>query len=243
MPCRSKVDRRAKTFPTTKPAMSESLTIYRLLKKDPRFPIEAYQFVREGLSYATEVLQMGKQTGGQIGDSTHATPKPADPGGQAVTDGSSALDASTTEFEKKIEELFQPDDLPEDHAGNAVTKSLQPMHPAHADAAFDLDEDESFESGSYDTEPEIVEGRHLTGQELCEALRQYALQQYGYMAKSVLEQWGITQTNDFGSIVYNMIDIGLMRKSPEDRREHFDDVYDFQEVFVEQFQFEALGRQ
>ncbi len=59
------------------------------------------------------------------------------------------------------------------------------------------------------------------------------------MAKSVLEQWGIRSTQDFGSIVYNMIEIGLMRNSPDDRREHFDNVYDFHEVFIEQFRFKS----
>jgi len=82
-------------------------------------------------------------------------------------------------------------------------------------------------------------GRHVTGQELCEAIRQYALRQYGYMAKTVLNSWGVYSTRDFGEIVYNLIKIGQMRKTPEDRIEDFDDVYDFQTVFVDQFSFEG----
>jgi uncharacterized repeat protein (TIGR04138 family) len=78
--------------------------------------------------------------------------------------------------------------------------------------------------------------RHLTGQELCHAIREYALQQYGMMAKVVLNSWGVHSTSDIGNIVYNLIDIGLMRKSNEDRREDFDDVYDFQQAFEKQFQ-------
>ena len=77
--------------------------------------------------------------------------------------------------------------------------------------------------------------RHLTGQELCEAIREFAINQYGYMAKVVLNQWGIYTTSDFGEIVYNMIDAGLMKKSPRDRRSHFDNVYDFEDVFQENF--------
>ena len=69
--------------------------------------------------------------------------------------------------------------------------------------------------------------RHLTGQQLCEALRQYALDQYGYMAKTVLNSWGLQTTSDFGEIVYNMIREKLMKKSETDRREDFDDVYGF----------------
>lgn len=70
--------------------------------------------------------------------------------------------------------------------------------------------------------------RHVTGQELCEAIRQYALQQYGYMAKSVLNHWGVHSTGDFGEIVFNLIDIGQMRKTEHDRREDFEDVFDFE---------------
>jgi uncharacterized repeat protein (TIGR04138 family) len=69
--------------------------------------------------------------------------------------------------------------------------------------------------------------RHLTGQQLCEAIRQYALEQYGYMAKCVLNSWGVTKTGDFGEIVFNLIGIGQMRKTSDDRREDFDDVFDF----------------
>ena len=78
--------------------------------------------------------------------------------------------------------------------------------------------------------------RHLTGQELCEAIRLHAIGQFGYMAKLVLNNWGIQGTSDFGNIVYNMIHIGLMKKSKNDRRDHFDDVYDFGEVFEQRFE-------
>jgi uncharacterized repeat protein (TIGR04138 family) len=83
---------------------------------------------------------------------------------------------------------------------------------------------------------EAVE-RHVTGQELCEAIRQFALKQYGYMAKAVLNSWGIQKTGDFGEIVFNLIRIGQMRKTKHDRREDFDDVYDFDAAFVEEFKF------
>jgi len=76
---------------------------------------------------------------------------------------------------------------------------------------------------------------HLTGQQLCEAVRRHAVDQYGYMAKLVLKSWGIHSTSDLGEIVYNLIRINEMKKSPHDRREDFDDVYNFDEAFVTQF--------
>lgn len=77
--------------------------------------------------------------------------------------------------------------------------------------------------------------RHVSGQELCWALRQLAHQQYGLMAKLVLASWGIHATSDFGSIVYNLIRIQKMSKSEHDRREDFDNVYDFEQALVRDY--------
>jgi uncharacterized repeat protein (TIGR04138 family) len=82
-------------------------------------------------------------------------------------------------------------------------------------------------------------GQHITGQQLCEACRQYGLQQYGYLAHMVLNNWGVRSTSDFGEIVYNLIRIEQMRKSDSDRREDFDDVYSFDTAFQPQFDMMA----
>lgn len=81
--------------------------------------------------------------------------------------------------------------------------------------------------------------RHVTGQQLCEACRLYANEQFGYLAKMVLGSWGIHKTSDFGELVYNLIRIEQMRKSDSDRREDFDNVYDFGDAFEPQFEFAA----
>jgi len=92
-------------------------------------------------------------------------------------------------------------------------------------------------SGHVADEDEVEEEppKHISGQELCEAARLYASQQFGYLAKTVLNEWGIYSTSDFGEIVYNLIRIGLMRKTKEDRREDFDNVYDFEEAFCRNY--------
>ncbi len=79
-------------------------------------------------------------------------------------------------------------------------------------------------------------GQHLTGQQLSEACRLYAIEQYGFMAPMVLRRWGLTSTGDFGELVYNLIGIEQMRKSPADRREDFDNVYDFADAFEPEFE-------
>jgi uncharacterized repeat protein (TIGR04138 family) len=78
--------------------------------------------------------------------------------------------------------------------------------------------------------------QHITGQQLCEAIRQYALEQYGFMAKTVLNSWGVHSTSDFGEIVYNLIRIKHMKRSKSDRREDFDDCYDFANAFEPVFE-------
>jgi uncharacterized repeat protein (TIGR04138 family) len=83
--------------------------------------------------------------------------------------------------------------------------------------------------------PETEEERHLTGQQLCEAIRRYATHQYGMLAKNVLNEWGVHNTGDFGEIVYNLIEIGEMKKTDSDRREHFDNVFDFDEGLRDAF--------
>jgi uncharacterized repeat protein (TIGR04138 family) len=79
--------------------------------------------------------------------------------------------------------------------------------------------------------------RHVSGQQLCEAARRYGLQQYGYLAPTVLATWGIRATDDIGAIVFNMIDIGQMRKTRSDKREDFQGVYEFAEGFSRDLSF------
>lgn len=108
------------------------------------------------------------------------------------------------------------------------------------------DAGDAFDRSEEDTEAENEEQdapeRHVTGQELCHAIQQYAIEQYGLMARSVLRHWGVESTGDFGEIVFNLIDIGQMRKTDTDRREDFDDVFDFEEALNEQVVFAHAGR-
>lgn len=73
--------------------------------------------------------------------------------------------------------------------------------------------------------------RHLTGQELCLHLREYARSAYGALARFTLNQWGLRTTRDFGEIVYLLIAAGYFSATEEDRIEDFDDVYDFESAF------------
>jgi uncharacterized repeat protein (TIGR04138 family) len=73
--------------------------------------------------------------------------------------------------------------------------------------------------------------RHITGQELAEGLRELAIENWGLMARCVLEKWGIVSTMDFGRIVYALISAKMMSKSADDSLEDFRNVYDFRKAF------------
>jgi uncharacterized repeat protein (TIGR04138 family) len=75
------------------------------------------------------------------------------------------------------------------------------------------------------------ESRHVSGQQLCMGLRDFAIKQYGRLAKTVLATWSIRETGDFGRIVFAMIEAGQMRKTEEDSLEDFRGVFDFDEAF------------
>jgi len=84
--------------------------------------------------------------------------------------------------------------------------------------------------------------RPLNGGELAWACRDFALEQFGLLAPTVLEHWGIRSTEDLGRIVFLLIDVGLLAQQPSDRIEDFDRVYDFAEVFTAGYRWPGLER-
>jgi len=72
---------------------------------------------------------------------------------------------------------------------------------------------------------------HVSGQELLDGIKDYALEQFGPMARIVFEHWGIKTTNDFGEIVFNMINAGILGKKEQDSKLDFNNRYDFKNAF------------
>ncbi len=83
------------------------------------------------------------------------------------------------------------------------------------------------------------EGSHISGQELLEGIRALALEQFGLMTLSVFHNWGIRQTDDFGRVVFELVERGAMRKTDRDQRSDFVDVFNFEEVFDRQYKFDV----
>ena len=73
--------------------------------------------------------------------------------------------------------------------------------------------------------------RHITGVELSRAARDLALERYGLMARVVLEHWGIGSTADIGDIVFTLVELGFLLSQPQDSRDEFVDVFDFDLAF------------
>jgi len=84
--------------------------------------------------------------------------------------------------------------------------------------------------------------RHVSGAELAWACRDFAREQFGLLAPTVLRFWGIAGTEDIGRIVFHLIDVGLLAQQPADRIEDFDRVYDFDEVFTTDYRWTGLER-
>ena len=82
-----------------------------------------------------------------------------------------------------------------------------------------------------ETESMAETDRHITGQQLCLGLRDFAIDRYGLLAREVLAHWKVHRTDDFGRIVFAMIEEGLMSKTDHDTVDDFRAVYDFDEAF------------
>lgn len=82
--------------------------------------------------------------------------------------------------------------------------------------------------------------RHVRGPELLDGIRAYGLQLYGPMTMLVFTEWGIEKCEDFGEIVFNMVEHGLLAKTDQDSREDFKGGYEFTEVFRKPFQPQSI---
>lgn len=94
-----------------------------------------------------------------------------------------------------------------------------------------------YEGLGYTVRNSSSEYDHITGQTLCQGLKQKAIEKWGRLAMLVLSQSGVNSTDDFGEIVYLMIKHKWMRAQPTDSPEDFHNVYDFKTVFKDQFEF------
>ena len=85
----------------------------------------------------------------------------------------------------------------------------------------------------------LDEPRHITGNELANGVRELALSRYGPLARTVLEHWGIHETEDVGRVVFAMVEQGILVKEDEDDQQDFTDLFDFEEAFEREYPWSA----
>lgn len=81
---------------------------------------------------------------------------------------------------------------------------------------------------------------HVSGEELLEGVRELAIRQFGLMTITVFRHWGVHSTGDFGKIVFELIDRGIMRKTDRDQLTDFFDVYDFADAFDRDYRIDVM---
>lgn len=86
----------------------------------------------------------------------------------------------------------------------------------------------------------LTERRHINGGEMAVACRDLALERYGLMARMVLEHWGVRTTSDIGDIVFTLVDMGLLIRQPNDAREEFTAVFDFDDAFGREYPWKSV---
>ena len=117
-----------------------------------------------------------------------------------------------------------------DEAVEAITATDPRYHPdayALVRDSLDFTLKHGAEDGSH--------GRHVSGPELLEGFRRFSLREFGPMAPTVFEEWGITCCRDVGEIVFNLIKEGIFGKTETDTIDDFSDLYEFEEAFVNPF--------
>lgn len=82
------------------------------------------------------------------------------------------------------------------------------------------------------TQKKLKRQGHISASELLDGIKEFAIDQFGPLSHTVLEHWGITSTDDFGNIVFNMVENGLLKKTDDDKLEDFKGAYDLKEEFV-----------
>jgi uncharacterized repeat protein (TIGR04138 family) len=128
-------------------------------------------------------------------------------------------------FEEKLEQILVADSRYHRDAYMFLREALDVTQKQFAK--------EEREAARQSTQPQ--EEKHVTGQQLLLGIQQCALEQFGPMTITVLEEWGIRACQDFGNIVFNMVEFELLRKTDTDSRKDFEGGYDFEEAFRHPF--------
>ena len=135
----------------------------------------------------------------------------------------------TTNFDEAIDQLSKKDPRYQREAYNFVREALD-----HTQKMVNKSGKTEARAAVADEES-TSKVRHVSGQQLLEGIREFALDQFGPMTFTVLEEWGLRRCEDFGEIVFNMVENNLLAKTKNDTRDDFKGGYDFEQAFCAPF--------
>jgi len=115
---------------------------------------------------------------------------------------------------------------------DAIILDLTRRDPRYRPEAYHF----MFEALDFTLSTRGASKRHVSGPEIMEGVRRLALEQFGFLARPVFRHWGVTRTDDFGEIVFNLIAADLLQKTADDRKEDFFGLFDFETAFDEAFE-------
>ena len=120
---------------------------------------------------------------------------------------------------------------------NAIIKAIQENDSRYSSGAYYfLREALDYTiKDSFDDEVSSRLSQHITGQELLEGIKQYALERYGPMAFELFKTWGVNNCKDFGNIVFNLVDCQVLGKNESDSPKDFEKGYNFKKAFQDPF--------
>jgi uncharacterized repeat protein (TIGR04138 family) len=122
-----------------------------------------------------------------------------------------------------------------------AVRQIRQTDPSYDEAAyFFLKEGLDYTLDNLRTKKIQLEGNHVSGRQLVDGIRRYALEQYGPLARTVLEHWNIRSTRDFGVMVFQLVDLGVLGKTADDSLADFENQYDFEAAFCHPFRPKSL---
>jgi uncharacterized repeat protein (TIGR04138 family) len=128
--------------------------------------------------------------------------------------------------------------LSQQKLGRAASRASRAGSENLGSERSDESDDDVRPAFAEDLDDEPVSG-HINGRELLAGIRELALQQFGLMTNVVFRSWGVHSTDDFGRIVFELIERGEMRKTDRDHVTDFFDVYDFEDVFDRNYRIDT----
>jgi uncharacterized repeat protein (TIGR04138 family) len=81
---------------------------------------------------------------------------------------------------------------------------------------------------------------HISGQELLDGFRRYAIQEFGPMAGEIMKSWGFSNGSDIGNVVFNLVNRNLLGKTENDSLSDFKNGLDFERAFSEPFKTDKI---